>query len=115
MFDLTGRVALVAGGSRGIGKSFARQYVAHGGRVTIAARNATDCEALAAELNEKANAAVAWHHPFDLGDTASIDTLVDAAAAHWGQLDTLFCCSYSAVGGAAIRCRPGLAAIRCDA
>lgn len=101
MFDLTGRVALVAGGSRGIGKSFARQYVAHGGRVTIAARNAADCEALAVELNDKSDAVVAWHHPFDLGNVASIDTLADAAAAHWGQLDTLFCCSYSAVGGTA--------------
>ncbi len=101
MFDLTGRVALVAGGSRGIGKSFARQYVAHGGRVTIAGRNGADCESLAAALNDKAGAAVAWHHPFDLADAASIDRLADAAAVHWGQLDTLFCCSYSAVDGTA--------------
>ncbi len=103
MFDLTGRVALVAGGSKGIGKSFAQQYVAHGGRVTIAAREDALCEALAAELNDKAGAEVAWHHPFDLADAASIDTLVDAAAAHWGQLDTLFCCSYSSVGGTAAK------------
>jgi NAD(P)-dependent dehydrogenase (short-subunit alcohol dehydrogenase family) len=101
MFDLTGRVALVAGGTKGIGEAFVRQYVAHGGRVTIAARDDAACTALAAELNAEAGREVAWGHPFDLGDTASIDRLIDAAVDHWGQLDTLFCCSFFAAGGRA--------------
>jgi NAD(P)-dependent dehydrogenase (short-subunit alcohol dehydrogenase family) len=101
MFDLTGRVALVAGGTKGIGEAFARQYVAHGGRVTIAARDAAACAAMADELNAATGREVAWGHPFDLGDPASIDALVDAAVARWGQLDTLFCCSFFAVPGRA--------------
>lgn len=96
MFDLTGRVALVAGGTKGIGEAFARQYVEHGGRVTIAARTVEDCDVIAAQLNDRAGREVAWGHPFDLGDTDSIETLLEAAVAHWGQLDTLFCCSYYA-------------------
>lgn len=101
MFDLSGRVAIVAGGTKGIGEAFARQYVAHGGRVTIAARDSASCDALAAELNERAEIEVAWGHPFDLADVASIDRLVDASVARWRQLDTLFCSSYFAVGGTA--------------
>lgn len=99
MFDLTGRVALVAGGTKGIGEAFARQYVAHGGKVTISARDGAACSAMADAMNQAAGKDVAWGHPFDLADAESIDAVVDASVAHWGRLDTLFCCSYFAVGG----------------
>lgn len=101
MFDLTGRVALVAGATRGIGEEFARQYIQHGGRVTIAARKAQDCQAAAANLNQEHGTEVAWGCGFDLSDPLSIDRLVDQAVSYWGRLDTLFASSYCAVGGSA--------------
>jgi len=51
MFDLSGRVAVVAGATSGIGEAFARQYVEHGGRVVISSRDAGACERYAAALN----------------------------------------------------------------
>lgn len=101
MFDLTGRVALVAGGTKGIGEAFARQYVDHGGRVIIAARDAGACEAMASRLNEGRGEPVAWAQAFDLADVASIDALVDRAGERWGRLDTVFGASFFGKGGTA--------------
>jgi len=52
LFSLEGRVALVTGGSRGIGKMIAEGFVAAGARVYISARKAEACEATAAELSK---------------------------------------------------------------
>ncbi|TWH89355.1 SDR family NAD(P)-dependent oxidoreductase [Sphingobium wenxiniae] len=101
MFDLSGRVALVAGGTKGIGKSFARQYVDHGGRVIIAARDSGMCAAVADELNEGAADPVAWPQAFDLDDVESIDMLIEKAGQRWGKLDTVFGASFFGAGGTA--------------
>ena len=50
-FDLTGRVAIVTGSSRGIGAAIARKYAAHGAKVAISSRNQDACDAVADELN----------------------------------------------------------------
>jgi 3-oxoacyl-[acyl-carrier protein] reductase len=101
MFDLSNRVALVAGGSKGIGEAFARQYVEHGGRVIVASRDLQACENYATRLNTEFGKDVAWGHDFDLAETPSIDVLIDDAVGRWGSLDTLFCSSYFAVSGTA--------------
>lgn len=50
-FDLTGRVAVITGSSRGIGAAIARKFAAHGAKVAISSRNQDACDAVAAELN----------------------------------------------------------------
>jgi len=50
LFSLEGRVALVTGGSRGIGKMIAKGFIAHGARVYISSRKADACEETAKEL-----------------------------------------------------------------
>ena len=101
MFDLTGRVALVAGGSKGIGEAFARQYVAHGGRVIVAARDVVRCQRTADSLNELRAEPVAWPCSFDLRDAESVDALVDRARERWSRLDTIFAASFVGIGGSA--------------
>lgn len=101
LFDLTGRVALVAGATRGIGRSIARQFVEHGGSVILASRDPKACAEFAAELNRERSDDVAWPQSFDLSDPQSIDDLVRASEACWGRLDTLVANSYRAVAGPA--------------
>ena len=56
LFSVRGKVALITGGSRGIGEMIARAYVENGAKVYITARNAEACDALADECRKPANA-----------------------------------------------------------
>ena len=57
LFSLQGRVALVTGGSRGIGRMIAKGFIAQGARVYISSRKADVCEATAKELSQAAASA----------------------------------------------------------
>ncbi|MGH8443493.1 MAG: SDR family NAD(P)-dependent oxidoreductase, partial [Nevskiaceae bacterium] len=50
LFDLTGKIALVTGASRGIGEAIARTLAAHGAHVIVSSRKAEDCEKVAAAI-----------------------------------------------------------------
>ena len=50
LFDLTGKIALVSGASRGIGKGIARVFAQHGAHVMLSSRIIDDCEAIAEDI-----------------------------------------------------------------
>ena len=52
LFDLTGKVALLTGSSKGMGKSMAEALAEHGANVVVSSRKLDQCEATAAEINE---------------------------------------------------------------
>lgn len=95
LFDLSGRVAVVTGGSRGIGAMIARGFVAQGVRTYITARNAEALAATAAQLGELGECIAI---PANLADPAGLrafaaefaereerlDILVNNAGASWG-------------------------------
>ncbi len=81
---LDGKVALVTGGSRGIGKAIAGAYAASGARVMISSRNADALEAAAAELEGE----VAWY-PANAGDSEAAAACVAATVERWGSVDIL--------------------------
>ena len=84
---LNGKVAIVTGGSRGIGKSVASCLAAEGATVVICARNAERLEAAAAEL--RAAGAKAMGVPADTSDEAAAQRVADAALQHFGRIDIL--------------------------
>lgn len=86
LFSLTGKVALVTGGSRGIGLMIARGYVEAGVRVYISSRKAEVCEEIAAELST-IGFCVAL--PADLSTEAECQRLAAELAAREDRLDIL--------------------------
>ena len=51
MYDLSGKVALVTGSTKGIGRSIAEQMARHGAKVVVSSRKAEACDAVASEIN----------------------------------------------------------------
>ena len=85
--DLSGKVALVTGGSRGLGKAMALGLAQAGADVVIASRKREACEEVAREVERLGVQAlpVSCH----TGDPESIDTLIEAIWARFGRLDIL--------------------------
>lgn len=83
--QLTGRVAIVTGASRGIGAASARALAAAGAAVVLAARSEAALSALADEIGAGGGRALAV--PTDVGDPASVRTLVERTVDAYGRLD----------------------------
>ena len=89
LFSLSGRVALVTGGSRGIGRMIASGFLAHGAaRVYITARKAAACEATAKELSAEYDGKCTAL-PIDISTSAGIETLAAEIRRREPKLDIL--------------------------
>jgi NAD(P)-dependent dehydrogenase (short-subunit alcohol dehydrogenase family) len=86
-FDLTKKVALVTGGSRGLGYQMVRAFAEHGADVIIASRKLDNCEKVADEVRELGRRAL----PFQVHAAKwdSIDQLIEASYAEFGRVDIL--------------------------
>lgn len=88
LFDLSGRVVLVTGGSRGLGREIAFGAARCGADVVIASRSLETCAATAAEITE-ATGRVAMPYGVHVGRWAQLDGLVTAVYERFGKLDVL--------------------------
>jgi NAD(P)-dependent dehydrogenase (short-subunit alcohol dehydrogenase family) len=93
--DMTGRVAIVTGASRGIGAAVARAFRCTGARVAIAARDAEALDRLADELGRRDGHALAVQA--DVSDPGAVAEMVKRVIEEFGRLD--FACNNAAGGG----------------
>jgi len=87
-FDFSGKVALVTGGSRGLGAAIARSFAEQGADVVIASRNAESCEQLATEIESEFGRralGIGAH----MGRWEDIERLVEAVYERFGKVDIL--------------------------
>ena len=95
LFDLTGKVAIVTGSSRGIGKAIAEALAEQGAKVVISSRNQDACEPVAAAINAKhgakENAPRAIAVAASISSKEALQNLVDQTKAAFGQVDVLVC------------------------
>ena len=89
LFDLSGKVALITGSTRGIGKGIAEAMAEAGAKVVISSRKADACKAVAAELTGRGFEAI--DVPCNVSSKDELQHLVDATLTKWGRIDTLVC------------------------
>lgn len=87
LFDMKGRVVLVTGGTRGIGRSLAEGYVAAGAKVVVASRKAEACHETAEHLRTQGGEAIGV--PTHLGDLAALRMLVERTVETFGGIDVV--------------------------
>lgn len=87
LFDLTGKIALVTGGSRGLGLEMVRAFADHGADVIIASRKLDNCEAAADDVRARGRRALAISA--HVGRWDDIDNLVTRAYSEFGRIDIL--------------------------
>jgi NAD(P)-dependent dehydrogenase (short-subunit alcohol dehydrogenase family) len=89
LFDLTGKVAIVTGSSRGIGRSIAENLAAHGAKVVVSSRKVDACEVVVKAIRDAGGTATAI--PANISDKAGLQRLVDETRKAFGPIDVLVC------------------------
>lgn len=88
LFDLTGRTAVITGGSKGLGKAMAHGFAEHGADLLICSRSEFELRSAADEIQTATDRRVAWCVA-DLSTRAGVQTVVDTARSEFEHIDIL--------------------------
>lgn len=89
LFDLSGKVALITGSTKGIGRAAAERMAEHGARVVISSRNAAECAEVARDVERRHGSGRALARAADVAVNADVKGLVDHTLERWGRIDIL--------------------------
>jgi NAD(P)-dependent dehydrogenase (short-subunit alcohol dehydrogenase family) len=89
LFDLSNKVAVITGSSRGIGRAIAERMAEHGAKVVVSSRKLDACDEVVAAITAKGGTAFA--HPCNISRKEELQGLVNTAIAKWGGIDVLVC------------------------
>ena len=87
IIDMTGKVVLITGGSRGLGRVMALGFAEAGADIVVASRRIESCDEVARAVEKLGRRAMA--HACHVGRWQECDLLADAAYAHFGKVDIL--------------------------
>ena len=81
LFDLTDKVAVITGASKGIGRAIAERMAEHGAKVVVSSRDRATCEEVAGVIEARGGQALV--QPCNIGHKEQLQALVDASLAKW--------------------------------
>ena len=91
LFSLAGKVAVITGSSKGIGKAIAERMAEQGAKVVISSRKQAPCDEVAAAINAKYGAGTAISVAANISSKEQLKNLVDVANEKFGKVDVLVC------------------------
>ena len=89
LFDLTGKVAVITGSSKGIGRAIAECFAQAGARAVISSRKEARCREVAEAIVAGGGESIAV--PCNVSETADLESLARRSLDHWGRIDVLVC------------------------
>ena len=91
LFDMKGKVAVITGSTRGIGRAIAERMAEHGAKVVISSRKQDVCDQVAGEINDKYGKGRAVAIPANISSKENLQHLVDESNRAFGRIDVLVC------------------------
>jgi NAD(P)-dependent dehydrogenase (short-subunit alcohol dehydrogenase family) len=91
LFDMTGKVAVITGSSRGIGRAIAERMAEHGAKVVISSRKQQVCDEVAKAINDRAGKQVALAVAANISTKDDLKNLTEETNRVFGRIDTLVC------------------------
>ena len=91
LFDMSGKVAVITGSSRGIGRAIAERMAEHGAKVVVSSRQQDVCEQVTKEINDKFGKGTAVAVAANISSKENLQHLVDESNRAFGKIDVLVC------------------------
>jgi NAD(P)-dependent dehydrogenase (short-subunit alcohol dehydrogenase family) len=91
LFDMSGKVAVITGSTRGIGRAIAERMAEHGAKVVISSRKQDVCDVVASEINDKFGKGMAVAISANISSKENLQNLVDESNRAFGKIDVLVC------------------------